>query len=302
MMAVEKLVLLAQDDKTVSLTIIPAAASEAAATFRLIVEQRYRCGGAGGHDDEVDTMEDVACRVPVGELLCAAAAAAVDRAFEDLMARLDHPTLRPEVAPAAREAAARVRARYAEEWAQLGGVEFRLCVEFVDSLEPEEETGSDLELDEESWERGCWSDGGDGDCRLDQDAAAPALISDDEDGTGAQFSARPYGGALARDGGPSDGTLLLSGFEARADGPEIADQHELTSRDVQRLVRLAFRGGDVEGDDAYQRALDAGAPVSRVTRAVMLDQGLRSATATATARRQQPTSPRGMPARMRTGW
>jgi len=150
-------------------------------------------------------MEDVACRVPVGEQR----AAAVDRAFEDLMARLDHPTLRPEVAPAAREAAARVRARYAEEGAQLGGVEFRLRVEFVDSLEPEEETGSDLELDEESWERGCWSDGDD--CRHGQGPAT--LISNDEDG--AQFSARPYDGALARDGGPSDGTLLLSGFHSR---------------------------------------------------------------------------------------
>ncbi|XP_066349122.1 uncharacterized protein [Miscanthus floridulus] len=276
MMAAEKLVLLAQDNKTVSLAVIPAAASEAAATFRLIVEQRYRSGG-DVNDNEVDTMEDVACRVPVGELR----AAAVDRAFEDLMARIDHPTLRPEVAPAVREAAARVRARYAEEWAQLGGVEF------VDSLEPEEETGSDLELDEESWERGCWSDGGD--WRHDQDPSA--LISDDEDG--AQFSARPYGGAIAREGGPSDGTLLLSGFEA------LADQHELTSRDVQRLVRLAFDGGDVEGDNAYQRVLDGGAPVSRVTRAVVLDQALRSATAT--ARQQQPTSPRGMPARMRTG-
>ncbi|CAD6211214.1 unnamed protein product [Miscanthus lutarioriparius] len=286
-MAAEKLVLLAQDDKTVSLAVIPAAASEAAATFRL-VEQRYRSGG-DVNDNEVDTMEDVACRFPVGELR----AAAVDRAFEDLMARIDHPTLRPEVAPAAREAAARVRARYAEEWAQLGGVEFRLRFEFVDSLEPEEETGSDLDLDEVSWERGCWSDGGD--WRHDQDPAA--LISDDE--VGAQFSARPYGGAIAREGGPSDGTLLLSGFEARADGPELADQHELTSRDVQRLVRLAFDGGDVEGDDAYQRALDGGAPVSRVTRAVVHDQALRSATAT--ARQQQPTSPRGMPARMRTG-
>jgi hypothetical protein len=74
---------------------------------------------------------------------------------------------------------------------------------------------------------------------------------------------------------------------ARADGPELADQHELTSRDVKRLVHLAFHGGDVEGDDAYQRALDGTAP-ARVKQAVMLGQGLRSATA----------SPRGMPHRM----
>lgn len=288
MMAAEKLVLLAQHDKTVSLAIIPAVASEAAATFRLIVEQWYRCGGAGGDADadDVDIMENVACHVPVGDLL---RVAAVNRAFEELVDRLDHPTLRPEVVPAAMEAAALVRARYAEERAraQLGGVEFRLCVVFIDSLEPEEEpdseeeTGSDLELDEESWER-VWSDDGDS-------------LGDDEEG-GAQFLARPYDGALAREGGPSDGTLLLSGFGARADGPEVADQHELTSRDVQRLVRLAFDGGDVVGDEAYQRALGGGTPVSRATLAVMLDQGLRS------ARQQQATSPRGMPARMRTGW
>ncbi|KAJ1297100.1 hypothetical protein BS78_01G352100 [Paspalum vaginatum] len=235
-------------------------------------------------------MEDVACRVPVGELR---AAAAVDRAFDDLVAKLDHPTLRIDVAPDTREAAARVRARCAAEGAQqLGGVEFRLRVVFVDSFEEDEEgsepagedTGSDLELDEESWERGELQD-------------PAALSGGDDDEGGGQFSARPYHGALAREGGPSDGTLLLSGFKARADGPELTDQHELTSRDVQRLVRLAFGGGDVEGDEAYQRALDGGAPVPRVARAVMLDQGLRSA-----RRQRQPTSRSGFPPRMRTGF
>ena len=47
------------------------------------------------------------------------------------------------------------------------------------------------------------------------------------------------------------------------------------SRDVQRLLRHAFHDGDVEGEDAYQRALDGGGPVSHVVRAIMLDQGLR---------------------------
>ncbi|OEL16813.1 hypothetical protein BAE44_0022164 [Dichanthelium oligosanthes] len=293
-MAAEELVLLARDDKTVSLAVIPATtapstpASDAAeATFRLVVEQSYRCGGT----DEVDTMEDVACRVPVAELR--SAAAAVDRAFEELLAGLDHPTLRVEVAPEAREAAARVRARCAEEEGdRLGGVEFRLRVVFVDSFDDEEETGSDLELDEESWERGR------------SDEQDPAALSDDDDGGGGggnQFSARPYDGALAREGGPSDATLLLSGFEARADGPELTDQHELTSRDLQRLVRLAFSGGDVEGDEGYQRAVDGGTPVSRVARAVMLDQGLRSARPQQ-QQEQQPESTRGMPPRMRTGW
>ncbi|KAG2540699.1 uncharacterized protein LOC120691011 [Panicum virgatum] len=300
-MAAEELVLLERDDKTVSLAVIPATttppsatASEAeveAVTFRLVVEQSYRCGGGA---DEVDTMEDAACRVPLADLRDAAA---VDRAFEELLAGLDHPTLRPEVAPEAREAAARVRARCAEEGDRLGGVEFRVRIVFVDSfdedeesaLEPDsEETGSDLELDEESWNRGK-SDGGEWGHGHD-----PAVLGDDG---GVQFSARPFDGALARAGGPSDGTLLLSGFEARADGPEPGDQHELTPRDVQRLVRLAFSGGDMEGDEGYRRAVDGGTPVSRVARAVMLDQGLRSAT-----QQQRPASTRGMPPRMRTGW
>ena len=307
-MAAEELVLLERDDKTVSLVVIPAittpspiTASEAeaeAVTFRLTVERSYRCGGGGGAGaDEVDTMEDAACRVPLADLRDAAA---VDRAFEELLAGLDHPTLRPEVAPEAREAAARVRERCAEEGGQLGGVEFRLRILFVDSFdeedeeEPElepgsEETGSDLEFDEESWNRSK-SDGGDWQHGHD-------LGDDDGDDGCGQFSARPFDGALARAGGPSDGTLLLSGFEARADGPEPGDQHELTPRDVQRLVRLAFSGGDVEGDEGYQRAVDGGTPVSSVARAVMLDQGLRSAT-----QQQRPASTRGMPPRMRTGW
>ncbi|OEL18874.1 U-box domain-containing protein 57 [Dichanthelium oligosanthes] len=98
-------------------------------------------------------MEDVVCRVTVAELR--SAAAAVDHAFEELLTGLDHPTLRVEVAPEAREAAARVRARCGEEEGdRLGGVEFRLRVVFVNSFDNEKETGSDLELDEESWERG----------------------------------------------------------------------------------------------------------------------------------------------------
>ncbi|CAN6312732.1 unnamed protein product [Urochloa humidicola] len=318
-MAAEELVLFAHDDKTVTLSIIPApttpsatAASEpdaapapAEATFRLVVEQSYCSGGGAAGAYEADTMEDVACRVPVAELR--AGAAAVDRAFEELLAGLDHPTLRREVAVEARAAAARVRARCAEEVDLLAGVEFRLRVVFVDDPfddeedEPEpgceEEICSDLDLDEESWERGRSSDGGD--WRHEHDD--PAVLASDD---GSQFTARPFDGAVAREGGPpSDGALLLSGFEARADGPELGDQHELTPRDLQRLVRLAFSGGDVEGDEGYQRAVDAGAPVSRAARAVMLDQGLRS---TRRRRQQQQlsasSSTRGMPPRMRTGF
>ncbi|KAL6649946.1 hypothetical protein ACP70R_014170 [Stipagrostis hirtigluma subsp. patula] len=340
MAVAEELVLLSRDDKTVSLAVIPPAAAPreaaaaAAATFRLVVEQSYRRADAGveaSADEDVDTMEDVTCRVPVGELgdgeAAAAAAAAVDRAFDELVARLDHPTLRPEVAPEAREAAARVRARCAEEGtrlAALGGVEFRLRVVFVDTFDEEEsdpepdgeeETGSDLEFDEASWERG----GSDDDSQWQYEHDHAVLTGDDDDASGGdsqwqyehdeavftgdddaagddgQFSARPFAGALAREGGPSDGTLLLSGFEARSDGPELGEQHELTPRDTQRLVRLALGGGDMEGDEAYQRALAGGAPVSRASRAAMLDQALRSA-----APQQKPT-PTSLP-RMRTGW
>ncbi|CAL4939438.1 unnamed protein product [Urochloa decumbens] len=314
-MAAVELVLLAQDDKTVSLSIIPATTTPSAtagsesdaepapaeeANFRLVVEQSYRSGGGG--IDETDTMEDVACRVPAAELR--AGEAAVDRAFEQLLAGLDHPTLRREVAVEARAAAARVRARCAEEGHRLAGAEIRLRIVFVDDSfdEEEEEPGceeeicSDLELDEESWQQGRL-DGGD--WRHEHDDQA-VLAGDDEDGGGGQFTARPFDGALAREGGPSDGALLLSGFEARADGPELGDQHELTPRDVQRLVRLAFSGGDVEGDEGYQRAVDAGAPVSPAARAVMLDQGLRS-TRPPQQQQQQSASTRGMPPRMRTG-
>ncbi|KAF8721017.1 hypothetical protein HU200_023429 [Digitaria exilis] len=267
-------------------------------------------------------MEDVACRVPVDELMIkesgrGAAAAAIDRAFEELVSKLDHPTLIPEVSPEARKAAATVRAICAErEIAALAGVEFRLRVVFLDEEESEpesdseEEAGSDLEFDDECWELGqidC--DGGalvyHG--QFTSDAAGEwryehgeADLSEDEH-DGGQFTARPFDGALTREGGPSDGTLLLSGFEASADGPdELGDQqHELTPRDVRRLVRLAFSGGDVEGDEAYQRALAAGGgPVSPATLAAMLDRALRSVT-------QRPPAPSGSgmpPGRMRTGW
>ncbi|XP_062215585.1 uncharacterized protein LOC133916094 [Phragmites australis] len=297
-------ILLARDDMTVSLAVIPATtpspASEAAATFRLVVEQSYRAGAEATGDVDVDTAEDVACRVPVRELRAAGqgSAEAVDGAFEELVARLDHPTLRLEVAPEARKAAAQVRAMCAEGElgsVGLGGVEFRLRFLFVEPEPDYEETGSDLEFDGASWERGRLN----GRWRYEDDQAV--LVGEDNDAAGGgQFSARPYDGALTREGGPSDATLLLSGFEARSDGPELADQHELTSRDAHRLVRLVLNGGDVEGDEAYQRALAGGAPLSRVSRAVMLDQALRSARHRP---QQQPTSPSGMPpTRMRTGW
>ncbi|CAN6312733.1 unnamed protein product [Urochloa humidicola] len=359
-------VLLSQDDTTISTleisrataTAPPSATDDAAAAvgFRIVVVQCYRAVGALGDDtaadddDDADTLDDVACRVSVDELIrdegegeCGAAA--VGRAFDALVSRLDHPTLIPAVAPEARKAAAHVRAVCAERGitagGDLAGAEFRLRLVFVDPLEDEsepetedeeeEEVGSDLELDAECWERGRFDDGVGGDKRCENsqfiapsdgggalvqrggesqsDAGGAwryedghAGLSDDDDdedggGVGSQFTVRPFDGALARAGGPSDGTLLLSGFEARADGPEPDDQHELTPRDLQRLVRLAFGGGDVEADEAYQRALASGEPVSPGTRAAMVDRALRSA-----GRRAPVASGMMPPGRMRTGF
>ncbi|CAN6300887.1 unnamed protein product [Urochloa humidicola] len=344
-------VILSRDDTTISTleisrataTTPPSAADAAAAAvgFRIVVVQCYRAVGALGdadkeEDDDADTLEDVACRVPVDELIrdegeSEGGAAAVGRAFETLVSRLDHPTLIPAVAPEARKAAAHVRALCAAVQGGItAGAEFRLRIVFVDPLEDEsepkpeededeEEVGTDLELDDECWELGRFDDGvggdtpyehvapsdGDGETQSEAGGAwryedGHAALSDDEDGDagGSQFTARPFGGALlAREGGgPSDGTLLLSGFEARADGPDPDDQHELTPRDVRRLVRLAFGGGDVEGDEAYQRALASSEPVSAGTRAAMVDRALRSAGRRAPAAKGVP------PGRMRTGF
>ncbi|CAN6295079.1 unnamed protein product [Urochloa humidicola] len=356
-------VLLSRDDRTISTVEISraTAAPDAAAAvgFRIVVVQCYRAVGALGdtaedeeEDDDADTLEDVACRVPIDELIrdegegeCGAAA--VGRAFEALVPKLDHPTLIPAVAPEARKAAAHVRAVCAAArggitgGGDLAGAEFRLRLVFVDPIEDEsepetededkEEVGSDLELDAECWERGRFDDGVGGNKRCENSQfIAPsdgggalvqrggesqseaggawryedghAGLSDDDDdedggGAGSQFTVRPFDGALARAGGPSDGTLLLSGFEACADGPEPDDQHELTPRDLQRLVRLAFGGGDVEADEAYQRALASGEPVSPGTRAEMVDRALRSA-----GRRAPVASGMMPPGRMRTGF
>ncbi|CAM0873212.1 unnamed protein product [Alopecurus aequalis] len=200
--------LLNHPDKQVILTEIPAADSQAAVTFRLLVEQY------SDYCLDVDTMEDVACRVPLRDL---ARQGAVDRAFRDLVAMLDNPMLRPEVALETRKAAARVQARcHAVD--ELGGVEFRLCVKFYDASqewasedEEEDESGSDMEF----------------------------------------------------------GEFDLSG---RREAESIQD------------------------DEAYQRALAGGTPVSRVSRAAMVGQALQSAN-----QQQQSKSPSHI-FPMRTGY
>ncbi|KAE8793704.1 hypothetical protein D1007_31608 [Hordeum vulgare] len=276
--AVNEHVLLSHPDKLVLLAEIPAAdscgSSQPDVTFRLLVEQ---CSDYGGGPVDVDTMEDVSCRVPLRDL---GRRGAADRAFADLVARLDNPTLRPEVATEARRAAERVGERRGE----LGGVEFRLRVVFVDgaSEEPaaesdgndEEESGSDMEFGE-------FDLSGARSLHGQRAVAAYEDDDDDEDGCGAQFTVRPY---RAGEGA----SLLLSGFEARSDGPELTEQHELTSHDMHRLVHLALEGGaSMEEDEAYQRALAGGSPVSRASRAAMVDQALQSAS----QRQQRSKSP-----------
>ncbi|XP_051212293.1 uncharacterized protein [Lolium perenne] len=134
--------------------------------------------------------------------------------------------------------------------------------------EEDDESGSDMEFGE-------FDLSGARNLHAQQTVAGYEDDDDDEDECGAQFSVRPYlGGTLAREAG----NLQLSGFAARSDGPELTDQHELTSYDMRHLVHLALEGGgSMEDDEAYQRALAGGTPVSRVSRAAMVDQALQSA-------------------------
>ncbi|KAL5217252.1 hypothetical protein ABZP36_017936 [Zizania latifolia] len=286
-------------DKVVLLSEVPAAPSSTVAqppatvTLRLLVQCAYCFDDADAVDD-VDIVENVACRVPLRELMARDGAAAAERAFREMVADLDSPTLRPEVETEVGRAAKHVRAwcagRAAEE---IAGIELRMHVVLLKD-EFDDESGSDLDFSDVCGGRddsgGQWND--DGHAFISDD-------DDDEDGGGAQMTARPYHGSMAREGGPSDGTLLLSGFVARSDGPELSDQHELTPRDMQRLVRLALHGDrDVESDEAYQRALAGGTPVSPAARATQLDQALQSARRT----QSQTTSAGGVVRWMRTGF
>ncbi|XBH54386.1 uncharacterized protein [Aegilops tauschii subsp. strangulata] len=302
MAAVKEHVLLSQPDKQVLLAEIPASGArdpQPTVTLRLLVEL---CNDYGAGPVDVDTMEDVACRVPLADL---GRQGAADRAFKELVARIDNPALRPEVAAETAAAAARVRARCgADDRDGLRGVEFRLRVVFIDDAseeaeEDDDECGSDMEFGEFDLSgarslRGQQTDAGYGYDYEEDD--------DDEDGCGAQFTVRPYRGALARAGGGAPSSLLLSGFEARSDGPELTEEHEMTSYDIQRVVRKALGGGgggSVEDDEAYRRALDGGTPVSPTSRAAMVGQALQSA-------RQQQQQQRSKSPRpifpMRTGF
>jgi hypothetical protein len=169
--------------------------------------------------------------------------------------------------------------------------------------EEEDESGSDMEfgLEEEEDESGSDMEFGEFDLsgarslRDQQTIAGYEDDDEDEDECGAQFSVRPYrGGPPAREAG----NLRLLGFAARSDGPELTDQHDLTSYDMRHLVHLALEGGgSMEDDEAYRRALAGGTPVSRVSRAAMVDQALLQSV----NHQQQSKSP-GQIFPMRTGY
>ncbi|KAM3311071.1 hypothetical protein ACQJBY_031624 [Aegilops geniculata] len=304
MAAAKEHVLLSQPDKQVLLAEIPASGArdpQPAVTLRLLVEL---CNDYGAGPVDVDTMEDVACRVPLADL---GRQGAAERAFKELVARIDNPALRPEVAAETAAAAERVRARCgADDRDGLRGVEFRLRVVFIDDAseaeeEDDDESGSDMEFGE-------FDLSGARSLRGQQTAAGYDYDYDyeeddeDEDGCGAQFTVRPYRGALARAGGGAPSSLLLSGFEARSDGPELTEEHEVTSYDIQRVVRRALGGGgSVEDDEAYRRALDGGAPVSPASRAAMVGHALQSARQQQQQQQQRSKSPRPI-FPMRTGF
>jgi hypothetical protein len=69
----------------------------------LLAEQ---CSDYGGGPVDVDTVEDVSCRVPLRDMVRQGTTA--ERAFGDLLARLDDPKLLPVVATGTLRAAARV--------------------------------------------------------------------------------------------------------------------------------------------------------------------------------------------------
>ncbi|KAK3147229.1 hypothetical protein QOZ80_3BG0279770 [Eleusine coracana subsp. coracana] len=294
MAASEELILLSQDDeKIASLVVIPMAMRSSfvpTATFRLVLV----------HSTVAEAMKKaVSCHVPVGEVRDRDDAA--DDVFRFLLAKIDDPVLRLEVARDAEKAVTHVRVRCAaaaaaaeeepdedDEEEKLLDVEFRLLVvldsESVDQpeeAEEEEEVGSDLESDDECWQRGA-SDGEHWQNMHDDDHQIGDTSAGDQ-----QFAARQY------DHQAATATWIRGRYEVSSDGPEFFDQHELTARDLSRLLRIMFKGGDVESDEAYKRTFHGNARVSRVAMAAISDKAF------ASTNEKRPPRPI---TRMRTGF
>lgn len=263
MAASEELILLSRDDEKIAclLAVIPLSTRSSfvpMATFRLALV----------HSAVHEAMKNaVSCHVPVDEI------SAAEDVSRFLVARIDDPELRQEVARAAEKAVAHVRARCAAA-VEAHDVEFRILVlldsdesEPVDRQEHEEaeadEAGSDLESDEDCWQRGA-SDGELWHNVHDDDEHQAVVLASGGD----QFAACRY------DQGPT--TPIPDEYEVRSDGPEFFDQHELTSRDLRRILRIAFKGGDLEGDEAYRRAFHGNARVSRVSMAAICHKAVAS--------------------------
>ncbi|KQK21652.1 hypothetical protein BRADI_1g62191v3 [Brachypodium distachyon] len=153
--------------------------------LRLVVQL---CSGYGAGLEDVDTMEDLICRVPLRGLGCQGTA---ERAFGELVASINNPMLRPEVTAAAKAAAARVRARCGDSAAvdELSSTGFLLRVMFIDAWD-ESSDGEFGEFARSGMFIGMWEDDDE-------------VQDDDDDGSGVHFSVRQYNGGFARDGGGS---------------------------------------------------------------------------------------------------
>uniref|UniRef100_A0A0D9UZ84 Uncharacterized protein n=1 Tax=Leersia perrieri TaxID=77586 RepID=A0A0D9UZ84_9ORYZ len=250
----------------IMLSEIPSAApppSPAVVTLRLVIQLESRGGvEVGDGEAEYHTMADAACRVPLRCLIADDGADAAERALGEMVAALAGLGCH-HCPPTLWEELA------PELPVAAAGIRAR-CVARAAA-------GAGLELCVHVLIMLTEEEEDDGECGCD-DMDVSDVGGDEENGA-CQFTARPF------------------------DGPEMDDegQQDLTSLDVSRLVRVALDEGDVEGEEAYRRAMDGaagggggGAAVSPGSLAAVLDMALES------VRQNAPRG--GVVRRMRTGF